>query len=119
MMNKNILSNNGIDVDNSLEILGDIDTYNELLQDFLEETQDRLINIEKYKKFRDMKNYAILVHAIKGDSKYLGFTKLAELSLNHQLKSEENDYQYICDNYDELLRELNRVIKVVNNYLGQ
>ena len=53
-----------------------------------------------------MENYAILVHAIKGDSKYLGFTKLAEMSLNHELKAKENDSQYVNDNYDLLINEL-------------
>ena len=33
-----------------------------------------------------MSNYAILVHSLKSDAKYLGFTKLAELAYNHELK---------------------------------
>lgn len=117
-MEKNILINEGIDVDTGIEILGDIEIYNETLGDFLEEMKERLPKIEEYKNNNDMENYAILVHAMKGDSKYLGFTKLAELSLNHQLKSQENDYQYIRNNYEELINEANRIIEVVNNYLN-
>jgi len=41
-----------------------------------------------------MKNYAIDVHAIKGDAKYFGFNKLADIALEHQLKSEDNDIDY-------------------------
>ena len=117
-MDKNILINNGIDVEVGLEILGDMEMYNETLSDFLDEMKERMPKIEEYKNNKDMSNYAILVHAIKGDSKYLGFTKLAELSLNHQLKSQENDYDYICNNYDELVKEANRIIDVVNKYLN-
>ncbi len=117
-MDINILKNNEIDVDSSIEILGDIDMYNETLKDFLDLSTDRLNNIEKYKNNGDLENYAIEVHAMKGDSKYLGFTKLAELSLNHQLKSEAGDINYVNDNYDDLINEAKRIIKVCNDYLN-
>ena len=65
-----------------------------------------------------MPNYAILVHAMKSDSKYLGFTKLAELSYNHEMKSKENDLDYINSNYDELITEANRIINIVKSYLN-
>ena len=55
---------------------------------------------------------------MKSDSKYLGFTKLAELSLNHEMESKANNLEYIIQNYDELIAEANRIIKVVKEYLG-
>ena len=112
------LKENNIDVDSGMEILGDIDMYNDTLKDFLEVSEERLPKLEEYKNNEDMENYAIEVHAMKGDSKYLGFTKLAELSLNHQLKSQEGDISYINSNYDELISEANRVINVVKKYLN-
>ena len=35
MKDKTILLNNGVDVDASLELFGDMETYNETLNDFL------------------------------------------------------------------------------------
>lgn len=110
------LRDNGIDIDSAIEILGDIDMVDETLDDFLVEMEDRMPLIEEYKNNNDMENYAILVHAIKGDSKYLGFTKLAELSYNHQMKAQENDSNYISNNYDELVNEINKIIKIVTEY---
>lgn len=110
------LRDNGIDIDSAIEILGDIETVNEIMGDFLIEMDERLPLMEEYKNSNDMENYAILVHAIKGDSKYLGFTKLAELSLNHQVKAEEDDSSYIKDNYMELIDEINRIIGIVKEY---
>lgn len=118
-MDIDILIDNDINVEEALEFLGDIDTYNETLNDFLEESKTRLPKIEEYKNNKDMENYGILVHAMKGDSKYLGFSKLALLSLNHQLKSEENDIDYVYENYDELITEANRVIDIVKRYLNK
>ena len=116
-MDINILKNNGVDVDAGLELLGDMDMYNETLNDFLTEQSTRLSDIQKYHDENDMKNYAILVHAMKGDSKYLGFTKLAELSLNHQLKAQDNDLNYVMEHYDELMEEANRITELVQQYL--
>lgn len=110
------LRDNGIDIDSAIEILGDIETVNEIMGDFLIEMDERLPLMEEYKNSNDMENYAILVHAIKGDSKYLGFTKLAELSLNHQVKAEEDDSSYINDNYKELMEEIDRILKIVKEY---
>ncbi len=111
------LKNNEINVESGLELLGDIETYNETLKDFLEEQKNRLPALEKYKNEKDMENYAIQVHAMKSDSKYLGFTKLAELALEHQLKSQDNDLSYVLNNYDELINEANRIGKVIEEYL--
>ncbi len=118
-MDINMLKNNGVDIESSIELLGDIEMYNETLEDFLEEQKTRLPKIEEYKNKEDMENYAILVHAMKGDSKYLGFTKLAELSLEHQLKSQDNDINYVNNNYEELINEVNRITEVVKKYLGK
>lgn len=119
MKDTEILKNNGINVEKGIELLGDIEMYDETLQDFLDEMEERLPNIEKYKQTSDLENYAILVHALKGDSNYLGFTKLAELALEHQLKSQENNLEYIETHYEELINETNRNIKIVKEYLSK
>ena len=64
-----------------------------------------------------MPNYAIEVHALKSDSKYLGLTKLAELALNHELKSKENDLQYVEEHYQELLEKVEAKKQIIQEYL--
>lgn len=117
-MDVNYLKENDIDVDSSIELLGDIDMYNETLNDFLEESKTRLPNMKKYMEESDSNNYAILAHAMKSDSKYLGFKKLAELSLNHEMEGKANNIEYIKENYEELMNEANRIINVVKKYLN-
>lgn len=118
MQDIKVLKDNDIDVDKSLEILGDMDMYNELLNDFLEVSSERMPRLEESFNNGDMKNYAVDVHAIKSDSKYLGFTKLAEMALEHQLKSEDDDIDYVNSHYDELISEVNRIINLVKKYLN-
>ena len=117
-MNTEILTANGVDIQKGLELLGDMEMYNDTLRDFLDESATRLPKIQEYAANGDMPNYAILVHAMKSDSKYLGFAKLAEMALEHQLKSEDGDKTYIKEHYQELEEEVNRIIDIVKNYLA-
>ena len=119
MKDVNLLTSNGVNVDQSLELFGDMDTYNDTLEEFLAGVGEKLENIKKYKEASDMANYAILVHSLKSDSKYLGFTKLAELSYNHEMQSKANNVDYVYANYDELMQVAHRIVKLVEEYLGK
>ncbi|MEG0138008.1 MAG: response regulator [Bacilli bacterium] len=119
MKDVNILKENGVNVAASLELFGDMETYDETLNDFLESVDQKLSDIKKYKEQEDMPNYAILVHSLKSDSKYLGFTKLADLSYQHELESKNSNIQFVNANYEALVEEANKMINLVKNYLGQ
>ena len=119
MKDVNLLVSNGVNVEKSLELFGDMQMYDSTLEDFLNEIGNRLDRIKKYKEISDMANYAIEVHALKSDSKYFGFDKLAELAYNHEMESKKNNMFYVVDHYDELITEANRIVKLVNEYLGR
>ncbi len=119
MKDANFLVANGVDVKKSLELFGDMETYNATLEDFLSAIEEKLKNIRTYKEASDMANYAILVHSLKSDSKYFGFMKLADISYQHELKSKENDSDWVFNNFEPLMAEANRVHRLVKIYLGK
>ena len=112
------LRDNGVDVNQSLELLGDLDTYNEMIKDFKASLKDKKAQIEKYYNDKDMPNYAVYVHSLKSDCKYFGFLKLAEIAYEHELKSKENNYEFVKANFDQLMDETRKVQGIVDNYLG-
>lgn len=114
---KEYLVSNGIDVDAGLKYLGDMEMYNDTLKEFMSAINDRMSKLTNYKNILDMENYAIEAHALKSDSKYLGFTKLIDLALSHELKAKENDAQYVIDNFDLLIAEVNNILAIINNYI--
>ena len=116
MKDINILINNGGDVNSSLEICGYMELYDETIVDFLNSVHGKLDELKKYKEVGDMNNYAILVHSLKSDAKYLGFTKLAELSYAHELQSKAGNYGFVLEHFDELISEANRIIKLATYY---
>ena len=118
MRDVNILKNNGVNVDKSLELFGDMDMYDATLVDFLDGINEKLDKLENCKENADMVNYAIYVHSLKSDARYLGFENLQELAYQQEMKSKANDIMFIYDHYDELINETNRIIDLVNEYLG-
>ena len=113
------LEENNIDYKNGIELFGSMDMYNNMLSDWYKGINDKWNKIISYKNNNDMTNYAIEVHSLKSDAKYFGFTKLAELSLNHELKSKDNDIEYVNNNFNELEIEYRRILNIVNNYLNK
>ena len=85
------LLKNGVHYKKGLELLGDLDTYRDMLKDWFKECHEKFEEMKLNKLRHDMPNYAIQVHALKSDSKYFGFDKLAELSYEHEMKSKAND----------------------------
>lgn len=117
MKDINILKNNNIDIDTSLEILGDIEMYDETLNDFLDGIENKISLLKEYKTSSDMPNYAIYAHSVKSDAKYLGFTILAETAFNHEIKAKENNSEYINNHFDDFINEITKTINISKEYL--
>ena len=115
---ENYLMSNGIDYKKGLELLGDIDTYNDMLSDWFKECHQKFEDMKLNKIKHDMSNYAIQVHALKSDSKYFGFDKLAEMSYEHEMKSKANDEEYVNSNFESLEREFLRISIIIEKYLS-
>ena len=111
------LLNNHIDYNKGIELLGDLTTYKEMLKDWFKDSQSKFNDLKKYRTNGDLTNYAISVHALKSDSAYFGFTKLAEIAYEHEMKSKEGNQEYININFIRLEDEFNHIIKVIDNYL--
>lgn len=119
MKDTSILTNNGINVQASLELFGDMEMYDETLGDFLDMSDEKITTLENYKNANDMPNYAIAVHALKSDARYLGFTTLADLSYESEMKSKAGDSVFVAENHPKILQEAKRVINLSQQYMGR
>ena len=116
-LNKEYLLSCGVNLDSALELLGDMDMYNETMKTYKDDSLERIKKLEIFLREKDMENYAIEVHALKSDSKYLGFMSLADIAFEHEKKSKENDYDYIKNHFEELINEYEKYKEIMNNYL--
>lgn len=116
MKSIDFLKENNVDVNQSLELFGDIETYNETIKEFQSGIGDKLNQITKYFQEEDMPNYAIYVHSLKSDCKYFGFLKLAEIAYEHEMKSKANDINFVKENFSSLMEESQKVKKILDEY---
>ncbi|MBQ8132256.1 MAG: response regulator [Bacilli bacterium] len=110
------LRRHGVDVDKALELLGDMEMYDETLKDYLAEVEEKFNRIENYELDGNMADYAIEVHSLKSDSKYLGLMKLADIAYNHELASKENNTTYVREHFNELSEEYEKTLNILKNY---
>lgn len=112
------LEKNGVDIKKSLEIFGDVNTYNETLGEFLVGIHAKINQLIDFMKSGDLANYAVTVHSMKSDAKYFGFTSLAEMSFLHEQKSKDGDYSFITSHINDLISETNKAIILIQKYMS-
>lgn len=113
-----LLVNNNVDVKESLEFWGDMDSYNENLLEFKNSLKEKVNNLEYYKNAKDCANYAIIAHSMKSEAKYLGFKNESEIFLSHELKGKENDITYIENNFQDIVNTVNKIINILDEYFN-
>jgi len=112
----NCLIAKGIDVNAGLAYLGDEAMYNEILLDFKNGFIEQMNNIRNSYETADYANYTILVHALKSNCKTLGIMSLADLAYNHEMKSKENDLNYVHSHISELFTKANEIYLLLDEY---
>ncbi len=113
------LKENGVDVEKAVELFGDIDIYNETMNDFLEGINVKLERLKTSLDNQDLPNYAIFAHSVKSDARYLGFTTVAEIALKHEMAGKESDQKFIIDDYENLIKTVNEMIDITKRYLTE
>ena len=119
MKDVNILTSNGVNVQQSLELFGDMELYDETLNDFIDMSQEKIDNLEKYKEAADMPNYAIAVHALKSDARYLGFLEFGDLCYDSEMKAKANDVEGVNANHPKVMEGVQKMLSVSRQYLGR
>ena len=113
------LKSKGIDVDKGLSLLADEETYREMMMTFYQEIAQKQENMKKFISDKNTKEYAVLAHGIKSDAKYFGFTALADIAYQHELKGKDNDIDFITKHQDEFDKEINQIKEIIQPYLDK
>ena len=111
------LKSNGVDADTAISNMFDVETYNEMLNDYFEALPNDFNNLVNYKNNNDMANYAIQVHAMKSNARSFGFMKLGDIAYDHEMKSKENDVNYVNEHFSDLIQAKDKWKQIINTYL--
>ena len=113
-----LLKNNKIDVDAGLDLLKDMEMYEMTLEEFYNELQNKLTDLENFKNEGNMDDYAILAHALKTEARYVGCTVLGDMAYEHELAGKDKNQDLVNQKFAELKTEANRIYEVVKKYFS-
>ncbi len=92
----------GVSVKNGLQhAQGSMDIYLELVRLFIKDKK-KMKQLEQYLSDHNMKDYAIQVHALKGNARTLGADMLADIAYDHEMQSKAGREDYIREHREEL-----------------
>ena len=109
----------GIDVLSGIRYSGDEQSYRDLLRVYKDSVAERSKEITDYYNAGDYKNYTIKVHGLKSSSKIIGAAGLGEMAQKMENAGKSGDEEYITGNHEELMREYERLGKLLGTLAGQ
>lgn len=75
------------------------DFYNEMCGEFCNQAAEYLPKLEEHFNNCDWSQYAIVAHALKGNSLNIGASNFSKLSLQHELAGKEGNVDFIKKEY--------------------
>lgn len=82
----------------------DRDYYLELLLQFAESTEQKIVDMNTFFKEEDIKNYQIMVHSLKSTSKLVGVDRLSKMAMKLEEAAKNQDITYIKNNHEVLIK---------------
>lgn len=90
---------------------GDKELFGEMVQTFREES--KLDEIEKFYLANDLKNYRILVHAVKSTALSIGASELSAQAKALEAAAKEDDENFIAENHGNFIENYRRVTELI------
>ena len=112
----NSLKNNDIDVAGALEYFDDEKTYNEMLRSWLLSSPNKIIRLKEAINKDDIEQINTMIHNIESDAECFGFKKVEAEASYYLEKANENDYKYIKENINKLIRLVENTQKLIEKY---
>lgn len=119
MYDTNVLVKYGINIDKCLEIFGDIETYNEVLKEFIEGVDNKIIVISNYLDNLQTNSYMIEVHNLKNDAKYLGFDTLVKIASEIETACTNIDMVFLKEHHQKFIETIKHYVGIANLYFAE
>lgn len=103
-----------LDISKGLTYCGNRDNYLEILTSQRDGGEELLEQVQRLFQEEDWKNYTIVVHGIKSSMMSIGAVKLSELAKGLEFAGKREEFSYIKNEHDVMVKEFRRVMKILN-----
>ncbi len=87
--------------------------YQEMLNDFCEQSTECLKNLETYVQEENWKDYTVVVHSLKGNARTIGAMNFAQLCLQHEKAAKEANVMFLWEHYREFVDTLQKLVNQI------
>lgn len=109
----------GISIENGLSLArNDEEMYLELLRMFLRD-RSKQDEMRRFIAERNMKDYAIWVHGLKGNARTLGADQLADMAFEHEKQSKAGNMEYAAGHWEELISVWDKALHLTEGDLAK
>lgn len=111
---ENILINAGVDLKEAKRFFPNLNELIFQIQSYLTDSIKVKKELEDYFNKKDAYNYEVLVHRLKSESRNFGLMKLGNMFEEHQNKAKEGNWDYINKEYNNLMKEYDKVVSTLS-----
>ena len=119
MYDINVLKKYGIDLEKCIDLFGNIESYDEVLRDFLNTINEKITKTSEYLYNMQINKYVTEVHNLKNDARYLGFDLLATSALEIENYCEKNDIENVKLLHPKFIGILKHYISIIKLYFTE
>ena len=95
----------GLDINQGIDICGDMTTYIEALEEFTNSSMDFIKEVQSYMDAGDIEDCTIKFHSLKSTAKLIGAKELSQEALKLEEAGNKNNVDYIHQNAGKALRD--------------
>lgn len=109
----------GIDTETGIRYCyNNFDFYIELLGILIEEYETRSKNLQEHLESGDMREYGVIVHALKSSMKTLGAMSMFEDAKNLEDAANCNDISYVENHHDDFMRKYSSLVRDISDIIN-
>lgn len=110
------LSEGGYDVNAGLSFgNNDIGIYLSMLNMFADNSESNMTKLEKSIENKDISNYIVGIHTLKGNAKCIGATDLYNMAYKLEQAAKDDDFKRITDDWSHLSEKWKRAVEIIHS----
>ena len=109
---------NGVDIREAFKLIGDEEVIEAMMKTYCEDGDNKLKAIQDALDGRDLKEYAVHVHALKSSSKALGAVRLSERFKELELAAKRGDAIYVKGGNEAAINEYKRILGEMKAFMS-
>lgn len=94
----------------------DMHAYEKVAQVFVYQATETMEKLKELLQKKDLANYKIFVHGLKGNAATLGAAKLAEIAFEHETAAKKEDADYLIQHMDSLEVQVKKTITAFQRF---